>query len=69
MVERVAFMEDLAFCECDACRALPGTPPLCIGCLHNRAVIGALLAATEPKLNGARARAQALLDAKSRVSR
>lgn len=30
------------FMECDTCRALPGTPPLCRGCLHNRALITAL---------------------------
>lgn len=34
----------LEFVECDTCRALPGTPPLCGGCLHNRAVIAQLLA-------------------------
>lgn len=27
------------FLECDTCAALPGTPPLCSGCLHNREVI------------------------------
>ncbi len=27
------------FKECDTCAALPGTPPLCSGCLHNRNVI------------------------------
>ena len=30
------------FMECDTCRALPGTPPLCRGCMHNRALITAL---------------------------
>lgn len=30
------------FMECDTCRALPGSPPLCRGCLHNREVIAAL---------------------------
>ena len=27
------------FMECDACRAKPGMPALCHGCLHNREVI------------------------------
>lgn len=27
------------FMECDTCRAKPGSPPLCVGCLHNRTVI------------------------------
>lgn len=30
------------FMECDTCRAKPGTPVLCSGCLHNRAAIGNL---------------------------
>jgi len=30
------------FMECDACRAKPGWPALCHGCLHNREVIGNL---------------------------
>lgn len=29
------------FMECDACRAKPGLPPLCAGCLHNRDLIKA----------------------------
>lgn len=29
----------LDFQECDTCRAKPGSPTLCRGCLHNRAVI------------------------------
>lgn len=29
------------FMECDTCRAKPGSPPLCAGCLHNREVINA----------------------------
>ncbi len=33
----------LEFMECDTCRALPGTPPLCQGCLHNREAIRRLL--------------------------
>lgn len=27
------------FLECDTCRAKPGSPTLCAGCLHNRALI------------------------------
>jgi hypothetical protein len=27
------------FMECDTCRAKPGTPNLCAGCLHNRQMI------------------------------
>lgn len=30
------------FMECDTCRAKTGSPPLCSGCLHNRALIGRL---------------------------
>lgn len=29
----------MEFRECDTCRAKPGSPILCSGCLHNRAVI------------------------------
>lgn len=29
-------LEDCAFVECDSCRAKPGTPFLCNGCLRNR---------------------------------
>lgn len=36
------------FVECDTCRAKPGTPPLCAGCLHNRRLIGWLRAALKP---------------------
>lgn len=32
----------LEFRECDTCRAKPGTPLLCDGCLHNRLVIAEL---------------------------
>jgi hypothetical protein len=35
----------MEFMECDACRA-PGLRMLCTGCLHNRAVISALLSRT-----------------------
>lgn len=30
------------FIECDTCRAKPGSPTLCSGCLHNRALISKL---------------------------
>lgn len=32
------------FVECDACRAKPGSPQLCTGCLANRATITAMRA-------------------------
>ena len=32
----------LEFMECDTCRAKPGSPVLCVGCLHNRVAIGRL---------------------------
>ena len=35
----VAAVEPSGFMECDACRAKPGSPTLCAGCLHNREVI------------------------------
>ena len=31
------------FMECDTCRAKPGAPLLCAGCLHNRTLINNLL--------------------------
>lgn len=37
------------FIECDTCRAKPGSPILCSGCLHNRDVIGRLLDEVEGK--------------------
>lgn len=30
------------FLECDTCRAKPGSPTLCKGCLHNRSLIESL---------------------------
>lgn len=36
-----------AFIECDTCRAKPGTPILCVGCLANRATIAKLLTVIE----------------------
>ena len=33
------------FVECDTCRATPGTPKLCEGCLANRALIAKLKSA------------------------
>lgn len=30
------------FIECDTCRALPGSPALCRGCLHNRRALAFL---------------------------
>jgi hypothetical protein len=35
-------MIELDFKECDTCRAKPGAPTLCAGCLHNRRVIAQL---------------------------
>ena len=35
----VAIVEPSEFMGCDACRAKPGSPTLCAGCLHNREVI------------------------------
>lgn len=31
--------KELEFMECDSCRAKPGSPQLCTGCLHNRSAI------------------------------
>ena len=30
---------DIEFIECDTCRAKPGSPTLCNGCLKNRQII------------------------------
>lgn len=47
----------LEFRECDACKAKPGSPVLCDGCLYNRRVIGRLqfklLKAAPPELQKA----------------
>lgn len=32
-------LTQLEFVECDSCRSKPGSPQLCGGCRHNRAVI------------------------------
>jgi hypothetical protein len=32
-------MDIKEFMECDSCRAKAGTPLLCVGCRHNRALI------------------------------
>jgi len=34
--------KQLVFIPCDTCRAKPGSPLLCAGCLHNRTVIDRL---------------------------
>jgi hypothetical protein len=41
------------FVECDQCRAKPGIPDLCRGCLHNRSLISALKAKLEYKVSKA----------------
>lgn len=40
------------FVECDACRAKPGAPNLCYGCLANRTTVGDLRAALAEALDG-----------------
>jgi hypothetical protein len=40
-------IQDESFHECDACRTEPGTPWLCDGCLHNRALIAELRSRVE----------------------
>lgn len=40
---------ELEFAECDSCRAKPGSPTLCHGCLRNRAVIEAMAPLLKPK--------------------
>lgn len=44
------------FMECDTCKAKPGSPTLCAGCLNNRAVIGKLM--TTPTARAFKGRAQ-----------
>lgn len=34
---------NLEFIECDTCRANPGSPKLCVGCVHNRKLIFEML--------------------------
>jgi hypothetical protein len=41
----------LEFNECDTCRVKPGSPTLCSGCLHNRAVIEELRSQVSPVSN------------------
>ncbi len=41
-------VENLEFVECDTCRAKPGSPVLCGGCLRNRFVISALKERIKP---------------------
>ena len=40
---------ELTFTECEPCAAQPGSPPLCMPCLRNRAVIEALKSVTTPR--------------------
>lgn len=35
-------MTPYEFMECDLCRAMPGSPTLCTGCVNNRRTISAL---------------------------
>lgn len=42
-----ALSRELEFMECDSCRAKPGSPQLCTGCLNNREVIEKL----KPEIN------------------
>jgi hypothetical protein len=42
-------MTNEQFMECDTCRAKPGSPTLCGGCLHNRRVIEALTGRTQTR--------------------
>ena len=41
----------MKFVECDTCRAKPGTPALCSGCLANREAIDKLQNATQSFFN------------------
>ena len=40
------------FMECDDCRAKPGSPALCWGCIHNRALITRLKSARKKTNKG-----------------
>ena len=40
------------FMECDTCRAKPGSPQLCAGCIHNRRMIGNLKSALAEAIVG-----------------
>lgn len=40
------------FRECASCAAKPGSPTLCVACLHNRATIDRLLASLRMALDG-----------------
>ena len=42
----------IAFRECPSCAAKPGSPTLCVACLHNRTMIDSLLVALHMALNG-----------------
>ena len=56
----------LTFTECDTCRALPGSPMLCLGCRRNRAVIESLAAAASAaaKIRAAKTAAKILWPAR-----
>lgn len=41
---------ELEFMECDTCRAKPGSPLLCRGCIHNRAAMSALAEQSIPSM-------------------
>jgi hypothetical protein len=62
---------DLDFVECDSCRAKPGSPTLCNGCLNNRTAINlmnrrerAMIKAWEEDRKGVVASDQEILDAR-----
>lgn len=44
-------MKTFEFMECDTCRVKTGSPTLCSGCLHNRAIIEELKPALHPFTN------------------
>lgn len=50
---------ELEFTECDTCRAKPGSPALCTGCLRNRLVIDSFNRASmkrAPRIEGSESR-------------